>query len=294
MMSTQSSYGVRISTSPSRASSVPAFGTTASPCDGNDEGERVGGDRHRRGDLDHLLRVASAAAREWRRETPGRPCRNAAGRRSVTCFATSGAAALPVLAAFDQQRIARIVGIVEERVVAQPAPGGVTAVDDDVLGHAERLRELERPCAAGRPSRAAGSGRSSSADRAGSRRRRRAAASARARSSSALVRGLVEHFRRPQPVEVLVDAARRERIGADRSVRYAATLAKQIDSVPRVGRHSAAEQPVERDRAADLVAVRQRLHEHVRTRARRRRTSRRRVCRCCPRPSGRDRETRPR
>ena len=44
-----------------------------------------------------------------------------------------GRGALPVLAAFDQQRVARIGGIVEERVVAQALAGRVAAVDDDVL-----------------------------------------------------------------------------------------------------------------------------------------------------------------
>ena len=39
----------------------------------------------------------------------------------------------PVLPAFDQEGIARVFGIVEERVVAQPPAGGMPAVDDDVL-----------------------------------------------------------------------------------------------------------------------------------------------------------------
>ena len=44
---------------------------------------------------------------------------------------------LPVLAAFDQQCTARIVGIVEEGVIAQAPPRGVAGVDDDVLRRAD-------------------------------------------------------------------------------------------------------------------------------------------------------------
>ena len=68
---------------------------------------------------------------KWRRK------RSDALRRDV------GRRALPVLAAFDQQRVARIGRIVEGAVVAQALARRVAGVDDDVLGHADRVRELQ-------------------------------------------------------------------------------------------------------------------------------------------------------
>ena len=65
-------------------------------------------------------------------------------------------------------------------------------------------------------------------------------------------------------------------------------------SACRAAGASPREQPVERDRAADLVAVRQRLQQYVRARALRGERPDVRECRRCRRPSGRDRETRPR
>ena len=67
-------------------------------------------------------------------------------------------AALPVLAAFDQQRVARVGGIVELRIVAQAPSGAMTGVDDDVLRHAERAREVAAPSRAVPASASAGHG----------------------------------------------------------------------------------------------------------------------------------------
>ena len=50
---------------------------------------------------------------------------------------------LPVLSAFDEERAARIGGVVEESVIAQPPAGAVAAVDHDVLRKPERLRQRE-------------------------------------------------------------------------------------------------------------------------------------------------------
>jgi hypothetical protein len=63
-----------------------------------------------------------------------------------------------VLAAFDQQRIAGVFGVVEERVIAQPLAGRVSAIDDDVLRRAQRLRERDALCC--RPAIASGGQRS--------------------------------------------------------------------------------------------------------------------------------------
>ena len=61
----------------------------------------------------------------------------------VASFATRGRRALPVLAALDQQRVALVVRVVEERVVAQALARGVAGVDDDVLGRAQAPGEVD-------------------------------------------------------------------------------------------------------------------------------------------------------
>ncbi len=155
----------------------------------------------------------AAPARDGRRETPARPCRNGGGsaaspasrrpaRRRSQCWPHSISSALR-----------GSLGIVEERVVAQPLAGGVAGVDDDVLAAGRAPARARRPCAAGRPSPAAGSDRSSNAGRAGTRRVVERAQLARAGEIGRAPRA-VEHLGGPQSVEILVDAARRERIGA--------------------------------------------------------------------------------
>ncbi len=90
----------------------------------------------------------------------------------------------------------------------------------------------------------------------------------------------------PDAVQVLVDAARRvgvggveARVGLDVGEGQRQAAAPRPEALPQ--------QPVERDRAADLVAVRQRLHHHVRARARRLRDGARSRRRCCRRARGR-------
>ncbi len=48
----------------------------------------------------------------------------------------------PMLAAFDEERVARVAGIVELRIVAQTPAGLVAGVDDHVLRHPERERQV--------------------------------------------------------------------------------------------------------------------------------------------------------
>ncbi len=60
-----------------------------------------------------------------------------------------------MLPAFDEQRVARIFGVVEERVVAQPLAGRVAASTTTYSRGAERLSAARRPCAA-RPAIASG------------------------------------------------------------------------------------------------------------------------------------------
>ena len=80
--------------------------------------------------------------------------------------------------------------------------------------------------------------------------------------------GPVQHVGTPQSVEILVDAPRGERIGrVERPIGGDVREADRERSTQRS--EPGAEQPVERDRAADLVAMRERLQEDVRPRARR-------------------------
>src|SRR6185437_4630735 len=78
-------------------------------------------------------------------------------QRALPCDARR--AALPMLPAFDEQRVARVVRIVEPRVVAQPLSRAMAYVDDDVFGYRERLRELDPlPMTPGERKRRAGIG----------------------------------------------------------------------------------------------------------------------------------------
>ena len=84
----------------------------------------------------------------------------------------------------------------------------------------------------------------------------------------------VQNLRVPQPVEILVEAARGEGIaGVERLV----SRGVGEDQRQRAARRpeAAAQQPVERDRAAHFVAVRERLDRDTRPRSGRR-TARRR------------------
>lgn len=170
---------------------------------------------------------------------------------------------LPVLAAFDQQRTARIVGIVEVRVVAQPAPGAMALVDDDVGGNADVSRELE-PFALPARQRERGA-------RIGHRVQIEQEISlvvARAQFARTLELArtacAIEHVRIPQPVEVLVEASRRERIVIIEAL-VGGDVREHDRKRPASRAESAPQQPIERDRAADLVAVGQRLQRHPRT-----------------------------
>lgn len=169
----------------------------------------------------------------------------------------------PVLAAFDQQRAARIIGVVEMRVVAQPASGAMALVDDNVAGNADISRELE-PLAL--PARQCERG-----TRIGHRvqieqeiglvvaRTQLAGTPELARTAWA-----VQHFGIPQPVEILVEAARRERIVIIEAL-VGGDVREHDRQRPAPRAEAAAQQPIERDRAADLVAMGQRLQRHPRT-----------------------------
>lgn len=169
---------------------------------------------------------------------------------------------LPVLAAFDEQRAARIFGIVEMRVVAQPASGAMALVDDDVAGNADVSRELEALAPAARQCQRG--------TRVGHRVQIEqeiglVVARAQLARTPELARaaGAVEHFGIPQPVEILVEATRRERIVIIEGL-VGSDVREHDRQRPALRAEAAAQQPVERDRAADLVAVSQRLQRHPR------------------------------
>ena len=239
---------------------------TVESCDRQREREVVGRDRDDVGDLDRVLRRAAARGRGARRGTRRRAMPKWRRKRSVDCFATSGAARSQCWPHSISSALRGSTGSSNARVVAQPLAGRMAGVDHDVLGQADRVREFQSLAAAVRPAPAAGTDRSSSAGRAGSRCRRRRGRSSRARARSRVWRGAVEHVGRPQPVEVLVHAARRERIGGvERAERVDVGEHERQRAAHRP--HVLAQQPVVGDRAADLVAVRQRLDRHVRARA---------------------------
>jgi hypothetical protein len=174
---------------------------------------------------------------------------------------------VPVLAALDEQRRARVVLVVEERVIAQPPAGGMTAVDDDVLGRPERAREREALA----PQPGQGKRRTRLRHRMQVEQHVDAVVERTKLARAAQLRAVpraIEHLRGPQSVEVLVDAPRRERIrpveapvGGDIGEHERERAARRAQSL--------AQRPVERDGAADLVAVGQRLHQGVWTGARR-------------------------
>ena len=115
---------------------------TASPATGwaNAKSSRL--DRHDVGDLDGALRrwgIPVDVRREEIRVDHAEVTQEA--QRRLPGDVRRGA--LPMLAAFDQQRVARVHRIVEGAVVAQPLAGGMSGVDDDVLRNAHGLRKLE-------------------------------------------------------------------------------------------------------------------------------------------------------
>ena len=160
-------------------------------------------------------------------------------------------ARFPMLAAFDQQCAARIVLVVEERVVAQPPARRVPAVDHDMAGRAHRSSEREPLAPQTRHrQRRAGLGHRMQVEQMvdaiveGSQL-------ARSLELGALARAF-EHVGRPQPVEILVDAARRERV-----TRVETQVRVDIgeDDRQRAARraHVLAHRPIERNRAADAA-----------------------------------------
>ena len=75
----------------------------------------------------------------------------------------------------------------------------------------------------------------------------------------------VERRRAPQPVEVLVDIARGDRVArVELAIGRDIVEGQRQPAAPRPD--PGAKQPVERDRAANLVAVGQRAHQHMRPR----------------------------
>lgn len=167
-----------------------------------------------------------------------------------------------MLSAFDEERAARIVRVVEMRVVAQPAPRTVTFVDDQVLRHADTARELE-PLAL--PSRQrecrAGVGHRVEVEEKVRVVIERTQCPRTLELSCATC--TIEHLRIPQPVEILVEAARRERILVIEAL-VRLHIGKHQRQRPAQRAELDAQQPVKRDRAADLVAVRERLNRHPR------------------------------
>ena len=216
------------------------------------------------GDLDHFLRRHRQRLDELIEERQvGHPEMTQEKKRRLP--RDIGRRTFPVLAALDKQCVARVRRIVEERIVAQPAPGRMTAIDDDVRGRAERLRKLDTlALPAGHRERRARVGHRMQVEQIVDGVVERPQLT-RAVELDARARAL-EHLRRPQPVEVLVDTARRKRLRRiERPVRGDVGEADRQRPAQRT--HSSLQQPVECDRAADLVAMRQRLHQHVGTRA---------------------------
>ena len=72
-----------------------------------------------------------------------------------------------------------------------------------------------------------------------------------------------EHVGRPEAVEILVDAARRERISRIETL-VRGDVGEDDGQCPARGPQAFAQEPIERDGAADFVAVRQGLHQDVR------------------------------
>ena len=179
-----------------------------------------------------------------------------------------GGAALPMLAAFDQQRGLARCRVAEPAVIAHPRPGGVAGVAHDQLGDADPPRQLARARQQTRPASAARSRTASNAGRAGNRRQSTTGRSARARSSSIDWRGPSSVVRTPQPVEVFVDIARRDRVARiELAIGRDIVEGQRQPAAPRPD--PGAKQLVERDRAADLVAVGQRASPAHAARARR-------------------------
>src|SRR6266705_307671 len=84
---------------------------------------------------------------------------------------------------------------------------------------------------------------------------------ARARQLDARTRA-IEHLGRPEPVEVLVDAARREGIGGVEPVVCGNVGEDQRqDATERA--QSFAQESIERNRTANFVAMRERLYEDM-------------------------------
>jgi competence protein ComEC len=175
----------------------------------------------------------------------------------------AGRRRFPVLAAFDQQRAARVVGVVEERVVAQPAARFMSGIDDDVLRqpHVVRQRDAFR-LPPGEGQRRTGIGHRVQIEQVIGR----VVAGPQGAGARQLARRpwRVEHVGRPQPVEVLVEAARR--VGVGRVERPIGVDVGKDESQRAAGRAQARrEQLGQRDRAADFVAVRERLQREARS-----------------------------
>ena len=143
MMSSVSSWGVRISVSPSSAMSVLRSAMTSPPRIGLDEGERARGGGDGDGDLGAARQRGAAAA-----AAPSRPAPAWRRRSSASPRRSRGASAARPRP--GRRPPARPDG--EARVVDQARPGGVAAVGDDQVRDAERHAEL-RPRSPGPQSR---------------------------------------------------------------------------------------------------------------------------------------------
>ena len=212
MMSTHSSYGVLISASPSRASSVPRRATTCSPCTGSDELEAIGGDRHDVGDFDGALRAARSPDRVALRAMLRGDRRNAAGIAARTASrqrarrAPSAARIRPAARSADRQDRRRTRS--RAGAFRTVCPSSMTMCS----GNPDVARQLEPfPLAAGERQRRAGVGHRMQVEQVVGgvvARAQLACALELARRARPL-----QHLGGPQPVEVLVEAARRVGIG---------------------------------------------------------------------------------
>jgi hypothetical protein len=221
--------------------------------------EAVGLDRDGLGHLDHALR----------RRRAGRHVLQRVGVEQIEMLEEAqrclerdrGARGLPMLAAFDQQRrlVARLVG--ERAIVAHAPPGGVAAIHHDGLRHPHREREVAPfPHRTAQPER-----RRRVLHRVDVEQEIDAVDQRPQLASPGQLRRLARPFERarvPQPVEVLIDEARR--VGLARIEALEGGHVGEAQGQHAAGRSDCVlEQKIEHDRAADLVAVGQRVHQDV-------------------------------
>ncbi len=264
MISTQWSYGVRSSRSPSRASRVPAAGSTSMPTKGSTKANCslctvtasvititfCGA-----GAVGVRVRASQAGS------TSAKCCRNRSAISSDTARLERG----PMLSALDQQ------GVLRARFVGEARRSRACA------GRRHGPRRPPRrpgsrsrvpgpgPWPSARTAPAARSGAASSAGPAGSRPGPAIGRSSRARLELDALGAAVELGRVPDAVEVFVDLARLVRRAGVEALKGRDVGERQGQGAARRA-HPFAQQEVQRQGAAELVAVDDGRDHHVRAR----------------------------